>query len=254
MLPLFQLFLKPRLKIRASTDDVEKAAPRPLRSDVRPLLPIRPKAGLRGGVIVEARTGPFIALRSRLTLVALDLENIDRSATDIGRAIEYAQLAQVLKQGIGQNAHLIAVYSYAAGEEATERHLRRAGWATYARQIETIRTSTGVQRHANADVAFATAVGAAAIALNVEACVLATGDGQLAIDIARCLRSIAPRCRTFATLSLPGSTSRRLDSRRSDVFAVNIEVGDDVMRTLPPGTAYPQASAKRAGALSITSH
>jgi hypothetical protein len=168
-------------------------------------------------------------LRGGSVLVALDLENIDRSAHDIGRVVDYGRLAHVMRNGIGSCAHFIAVFSCTAAESTSERLLRTAGWATYTRPIETIRTPAGVVRHANADIAFATAVGAAVIALNVEVCVLATGDGQLAIDVARCAKAVAPRCKTAATLSRAGSTSQRLNARHSTIFSANLEIGDDVM-------------------------
>lgn len=212
-----------------------------LHGSGRPLLQPPARQVVRRDAIVEATTGPFDRLRGRAVLVALDLENIDRSAHDIGRVVDYGRLASVLRDGIGQQVHLIAVFSYADGETAPERFLRARGWATYTRPIDTVRTKMGTVRHGNADVAFATAVGAAVIGLDVEACVLATGDGQLAIDVARCVTAIAPRCKTAATLSLPGSTSHRLDARRSALFTINLEIGDDVMN----GLAVPSAVGEK---------
>jgi hypothetical protein len=222
------------------------STPPTLHGSGRPLLQPPARQVFRRDAIVEATTGPFDGLRDRAVLVALDLENIDRSAHDIGRVVDYGRLACVLRDGVGQQVHLIAVFSCADSETASERFLRARGWATYTRPIDTVRTKMGMVRHGNADVAFATAVGAAVIGLDVEACVLATGDGQLAIDVARCVTAIAPRCKTAATLSLPGSTSNRLDARRSDLFTINLEIGDDVMNRLTATSIVNERRARRA--------
>jgi len=200
--------------------------------NILPLLRPSSRHSVWTGANVEARTGPFERLRGRSVLVALDLENIDRSAANIGRVVDYVRLARALREGIGRNTHLIAIFSRDDNETTAEHFLWEAGWMTYTRPIDVVRNKFGIVKHGNADVAFATVVGAAVTSLEADACVLGTGDGQLAIDVARCVKAIAPSCKTSATLSLPGSTSQRLDARRSDIFAVNLEIGDDVMNRL----------------------
>jgi hypothetical protein len=196
---------------------------------ISPLLPKLETARIQKKGIIEPSTGPFEPLKGRSVLVAADIENIDRSAQDLHHALDYHRLAQILRHEIGDQTQLIAVFS--DNDPNAERVLREAGWATYVRPIDILRSKGRYLRFSNADVALATAVGAAAVALD-EAICLASGDGQLLIDIGRCLKTIVPRIRLCATLSLPGSTSHRLDARRSNIIDLNVEIGADVLRPL----------------------
>lgn len=202
----------------------------PARSPVTPLLPRHAGHCRLKDAVIETHTGPLGGLKNRSTLVMLDLENIDRSAQDLGYAVDYYRLAQVLRDGIGGQAYLATAFSH---DDARVAHvLQEAGWSTYVRKIDVIYRRGRPLRLSNADTAFATAAGVAAAALNVTAICLGSGDGELFIDMVRCLRALIPRVRVYATLSLPGSTSRRLDARRSQIFDINIEVGADVLRPL----------------------
>jgi hypothetical protein len=67
--------------------------------------------------------------------------------------------------------------------------------------------------------------------LSVEIVLVGTGDGQLALDIAEALATL-PSGPAVASLSVAGSTSRRLDSRICKLLAGNVEIGMDSMRLM----------------------
>jgi hypothetical protein len=82
----------------------EVSAPPTPESALRPLLRPSTRRLASKDAIVEPRTGPLDTLRGGSVLVALDLENIDRSAHDIGRVVDYGRLAHVMRNGIGSCA------------------------------------------------------------------------------------------------------------------------------------------------------
>lgn len=167
-------------------------------------------------------TGPLTPLADRRgVLVVADVENLTYGARDLGMMVDFSLLADRLRASIDKPA-LHAVFSAPAGDDRAAQLLTDMGWMPHQRQI--------IGRQANADVAIAFQAAALIAAMKAEACVIATGDGGLALDIAHGIRSAFKDCSLIATMSLAGSTSRLLDARRTNVIDLNIEIGRDAMR------------------------
>jgi hypothetical protein len=64
---------------------------------------------------------------------------------------------------------------------------------------------------------------------DAEVIVVASGDGSLVCDLARAV-AIIDLGRTVVTMSLAGSTSRRLDAQANPDISANIEIGRDCLR------------------------
>ena len=180
---------------------------------------------------IAVETGPLDVLRGKRVVVIADIENLSYSAKRLnsGYQISYKMLATLLKV-TARSCMLHAFFSAFPGDRRRE-YFQARGWTSHVRPIECVADGRGgVKKFANADIAFAVGVGL--LARNgFDAVVLATGDGELAHDTA-CAINALPKRREIFTLSLAGSTSRRLDARRNPYITGNIEVGLDVLKPI----------------------
>lgn len=192
-----------------------------------PARPLAQQPSARRYDRVAPSTGPFAALvGARRTVIVADVENWAYSARDLGRSIDFAALAQLLRQNLAR-AMLHGVLSVDARDvEATRLEGSARGWIAHPRAI----FASATRRHANADTLFACAVTAIVAREKPDTVVLGTGDGALGLDVARFLRTAFPRCRRIATLSVAGATSHLLDAAREPAITANLEIGRDVMR------------------------
>lgn len=175
-------------------------------------------------VAIAPVTGPFRAFQScARVLVIADVENIAYGGRDLGVSVDFALLAERLRASLADPA-LHAVYSAEPHDRQIAELLAVSGWTPHQREI--------VGRHTNADAAIAFQAAALIARTGPDACVIATGDGGLALDIAQGTRATFDHCGLIATLSLAGSTSRLIDARNTKHIDVNLEIGRDVMR--PP--------------------
>jgi hypothetical protein len=167
-------------------------------------------------------TGPFGLFYDRArVLVVADVENIAYGGRDLRLSVDFRALACCLRVALIKPA-LHAVFGAPAGDERIAGFLSESGWTPHQREI--------VGRHTNADTAIGFHAAALLARTNADACVIATGDGGLALDIAQGIRAGFPLCKVIGTMSLAGSTSRLIDARTTRHIDVNIEIGRDVMR------------------------
>lgn len=166
-------------------------------------------------------------------LIILDVENLMLSARDLGMAIDFAALQEAL---VTQNAPTpVTCHAVYTGDDANNRladALAAMGWCVTVRPPILTGPPQHRRRHSNSDTWFAFLVADLLRRDEATSVVLGTGDGQLGLDLARCVRAMAPGCAQIMTLSLPGSTSRLLNSRVSREIDRNLEIGRDVLRTL----------------------
>jgi hypothetical protein len=173
---------------------------------------------------IAASTGPLSALQGRKRiLVVADVENIAYGGRDLGLNVDFGKLADCLRSGLATPA-LHAVFSAPPRDDRIHKLLSAFGWTPHHREI--------VGRHTNADVAVGFHAAALIARTKPDTCVIATGDGELALDVAQGVRAAFARCALIATLSLAGSTSRLIDARCTRHIDINLEIGRDVMQAV----------------------
>lgn len=180
--------------------------------------------------IAEA-TGPMTPIQGRTVLVLADMENLALSARDLGYKLSRGALATKLRIA-AKWCSLHAFFSRDPGDEAAVRYFASRGWITHPYDIRVCRTCRGTQRFANSDNWLLFWSGALRSDSDAEVVVVATGDGALACDLARAISKLS-KPKKVATLSLAGSTSKRLDAEQNGDIEANIEIGLDCL--LPIG-------------------
>jgi uncharacterized LabA/DUF88 family protein len=207
-----------------------RLAPAYGRQIAKTLSVVRPNHNLRA--TISPMTGPFDRFTgSENVLVIADIENWAYGARDLGFEIDFAALARLFK-GKLKRPSLHAFFSAVDGDDIVADRLAQFGWEPQPRAIIQRPAQFGMARSANADLAIA--FGAAKLLghKRVDAVLLGTGDGVLALDCARAIRTNFKKCFTVGTVSLSGSTSRLLDARVAKEIDVNVEIGMDAMRPL----------------------
>lgn len=172
-------------------------------------------------------TGPLSLLSGARVSVFLDIENLRGGAQDLGYWVSFAALADQLRQACRFVA-LHAFYSCEPGNDAWTQHMQRCGYRTHPRDIETIQTRQGELRLANSDSRLLFLAGHLLTDSTADLVLIASGDGDLVCELAAGIQSL-PRPLPVLTLSLPGSTSRRLDVRTNRRLSANLELGADVL-------------------------
>jgi hypothetical protein len=103
-------------------------------------------------------------------------------------------------------------------------------WNTLLREEVIVQTPWGVRRNANADDEIVMKVIELVKTGRFNAILLATGDGDLAVRIGQWIRRNHYPVRIF-TLAVPGSRSRRHETRR-DLFDCTAYVGNDIVEPI----------------------
>jgi hypothetical protein len=196
----------------------------------------------RRSLVLADTTGPLAGLARREVLVLADVENLSHGAADLGHALCYQTLGRLIRSASG-SADLHAFFSRERGDETTVRRLTRDGWCAHPRDIEVADTARGRRRFANSDHAIAFGAGLLATQHRYTAIVIGTGDGALGCDLATAIRRHRDQDVPCLTLSLPGSTSWRLDAAANGNIDGNIEIGRDCLT--PPRTSPDPAQLGR---------
>jgi hypothetical protein len=200
------------------------------------------RAGRGSLMTVADRTGPLEVLEGKRLLVMADCQNLDMSAKRLGHTVSYRTLRQKLMT-VAASASLHAVFSRRPGDERRWHYFLKRGWIPHAKTTRLASKRSGGRPDANTDHLLAFLAGRLTGLFAIDLVVLATGDGQLVLDVAEAI-SQQPRPKPVATLSLAGSTSFRIDARRCPLVKWNLELGKDCLRPLGhrnplrnPGTA-----------------
>lgn len=170
-------------------------------------------------------------LAGRRPLCVLDDANLRISLEELGRRLSYRRLLQALR-GVCPNLSAYSVLTTPAGDMRRYRYLRSRGWCALAIGEEHVDTVNGPVRKANADMDLVFLLASRLTVSRHDSILLGTGDGDLALAIARGIRR-RQRPLPVYTLSVPGSTSHRILVRNHPhLFAGNILVGRDLTRPL----------------------
>jgi len=183
----------------------------------------------RSDVEVAHWTGPLTAIEGRRVLLLADVENLSCSARDLGFRLSYGTLGQTLRRA-SESCHLHAFFSRRPGDDRRVRYFASRGWVPHPWDIQTVRVQGEIKAMANSDNQMLFFGGVLFNGSDANVIVVASGDGSLACDLARAVAIIDPG-RTVVTMSLAGSTSRRLDAQANPDIAANIEIGRDCLAT-----------------------
>jgi uncharacterized LabA/DUF88 family protein len=177
---------------------------------------------------ISPTTGPLQLLRGRRVMVFADDENLRCSAHNHGLKLSYASLAETLQKA-SRVCALHAFFSCHEGDRRRPEYFSNAGWTAHTRTIEKVRGVNGIKTLANCDNYLLFTAGTLASRSRAEVIVIASGDGDLGCDLAAAVHEL-PKKRVVVTMSVAGSTSRRLDANYNPNITANIELGLDVMR------------------------
>lgn len=172
-------------------------------------------------------------MRGRRVLCLADSDNLDHSLAQRGLHLRHADLLRHL-DATARKVFAVAVLTSPVHDTRRAEAWGRAGWRPIVVHWEWAMTCKGMRKLANADFDIAFEAGVLSSISGCDTILLATGDGDLAVSIARGLRRARQRDRlTIHTLSVTGATSARL-RERTDLFDSSIQIGQDC---LEPRTA-----------------
>ena len=182
----------------------------------------------RAAVEVAAATGPLRVLAGHDVLVIADCQNLDMGARNLGFAVDWKRLGRRMAWAARSTARH-AFIAEPAGSTRQAEYLARSGWTPHSKVSRTVRSWRGVVSNKNTDHLIAFFAGVLASGSHATLVLVASGDGDLVEDLSEALGMLPPP-RPIATLSLAGSTSRRLDARHSCFVIENIELGIDCLK------------------------
>lgn len=165
----------------------------------------------------------------RRLLCLIDEDNLRVSIRDHERHLSY----QILHQRLQRETRSLAawaIFTRPADDHRRRCYLQMRGWRVIDIPREIVTTSQGPVKKANADMDLCFAAGYLLQQDHYDAVLIGSGDGDLCIALARGIRRIRPEC-AIVTLSVPGSTSRRLTSG-SPLFDATLLIGHDLTRPM----------------------
>ncbi len=201
----------------------------------------------KSGVIDMAAVPPqFRVLRGSRTLLVADDDNLRLSCEQkLSASFSYRSLAAAL-QTICAKVELHAVLTSVEGQSARNLYFTRRGFHVLNVKREVVETASR-RRVVPNDFDISFTVGAILARGGFNALLLGTGDGDLALAIARGARRIAPSARVY-TLSVPGATSSRIHKEHSSHFIdANFFIDESMLRRPKAQSArsFPQKPRRR---------
>lgn len=124
---------------------------------------------------------------------------------------------------------LVAVLSQERSADRRARYLSRRGWRTVSIEREQVMTCRGLTTKGNADMDLALEAGRLLSIRSYDILLVGTGDGDLAVAIARGVRRCWPRTKVYA-VAFPFCVSARI-RRSSGLFDGFIPLGRDLIRS-----------------------
>lgn len=192
----------------------------------------RPRLTPTQGIAMPRVTDLRMVLGRRLLIVA-DCDNWDYSLKRCGLRLRYAALLDRLSAKAKQ-VFAVAVLASAPGDCRRAEHLTNCGWEVVSIAWETVTTYQGVRKLANADMDLAFECGSLSVMCGCDVALIGTGDGDLAVCIARGLRRIRHLTPiAIHTLSIAGASSSRL-RQRSDLLDSSLIIGQDMLEKIDP--------------------
>jgi len=185
------------------------------------------RIGPKQDYTVAATTGPLSLIEGKRVLVLADDQNLSHSARRLGFHVSYRLLGDRLRE-TAESCLLHAFFSHDGHDERRQRYFLSRGWTPHVYEAETVRTCRGTERLTNTDGLILVIGGMLISQSDVDAVIVASGDGSLVCDLAKGLATI-PRRPQVITMSLAGSTSWRLNAASNPAIAGNIEIGHDCL-------------------------
>lgn len=176
------------------------------------------------------RPVPILARETKLqfpagrVLALLDDDNVRISLRNLGFALSY----RTLRARLAQNAEGVEAWvalSDNDGAVARGRYLEQREWNVVQVPRQTVIHRGVPTVKANVDNEIAFLAGRVSAKESFETILLGTGDGDLAVAVARCLREYTSA--TIVTLSVPGCSSQRLTDPA--LFSERIFIGRDLV-------------------------
>lgn len=171
------------------------------------------------------------AARGKRVLLVADADNWDYSLKRHGLRLGYRRLLSRLNAE-ADCVYPVAVLTSAPDDSRRSHHLEDCGWHVVSIPWETVTTFHGARKLANADMDLAFEWGCLSIISGCDTALIGTGDGDLAVSIARGLRRLHRRIRiSIHTLSVVGASSSRL-WQRNDLFDSSVMIGEDMLENI----------------------
>lgn len=178
-------------------------------------------------VYIEPQTSPLHVLKNKRVLVLADVENIRYSAKNLGFRFSFGALKKILAT-VCEIEACHAFFSAPIPANTHEQYFEKRGWKAHVHPIETVQTYRGLKKRANSDNLILFKSGLLVSRSQADTILIASGDGDLVTDLARAILML-PKIRQVITLSLPASTSYRLDATVSPYIEENMEIGADCL-------------------------
>lgn len=161
----------------------------------------------------------------RLLFLADD-ENLRISMKNIHcRQLDFRRLQHRLAN-VARNLQAWSVLTSPCEEPNRAERLKSAGWRVVSIPRQVVPSFHGLQVKANADHDLAFIAGLLAGCRDYDGVLIGTGDGDLAVAVARGFKRLERAVRIYS-ISVPGSTSSRLRSQ-NDLFTANLSIGADL--------------------------
>ena len=192
---------------------------------VRGPCPCRSINSTRPDVSLTQHTSPLDVIRGKSVLVLIDAENLAYSARQIGYRASFGAIADILRS-IPRACALHAFFSRLEGDTIWENYFASRGYLPHPRNIEVVKTHSGIRKRANADNDLIFHAGMLSSSSRFDVVVIGSGDGDLVTDLGRLIGQMKG---AVLTMSLPGSTSWRLNAAVNPDIRENIEVGLDCL-------------------------
>lgn len=174
-------------------------------------------------------TTSFEALRATRCLCLVDDDNLRISLQAFGLAMSYSVLRTRL-ESVGAAVDPWTVLTDKAGSRRRANCLRRSGWNVLQLDREVRATPRGLEVNGNADHELVFLAGMLTAKRPFDSVLLGTGDGDLAVSLARSLKELASV--PVTTISVMGSSSHRLADQT--LFSGRILVGRDLTTPIRP--------------------
>jgi len=170
-------------------------------------------------------------VRGKRVLFVADSDNWDYSLERYRLRLQYGKVLNRLSAE-AKHVYAVAVLTSSPNDCRRARHLANCGWRVVSIPWETVTTCQGVRKLANADMDLAFECGYLSNMRGCDVALVGTGDGDLAVSIARGLRRIHQRTPIgIHALSVLGASSNRL-RQRTDLFDSSVIIGKDMLENI----------------------
>jgi hypothetical protein len=169
------------------------------------------------------------SLRGASVVVIADDENLRIGALKQRHRFSYRFLLESVST-VAKTVTALAVITAPPEDNGRMHYLEARGWEAVVLPRESRLSANGPQMKTNVDVDLAIEVGFRLATTRFDVLLVASGDGDLCVSIARAVGRHRPSVRVV-TLAVPGSASREL-SVRKELFDGHIAAGSDLMRPI----------------------